>query len=416
MLFPETFEPDAVPGVYLSQVNLTFKYRVKGSASRRLLNRMAAGVNLTWNACNDAQRRAVRLRHPWLSAFDLHHHITGGACKLIGLGAETLQAVGEQYVQNRQTQRKRHLRYRGKKSPGWVPFKARGVRQIGDGFRFMGHVFRVWLSRPLGGPIKCGIFSQDAQGNWYINIVCEVPLQPSAPTGAIGIDLGINNVAAMSDGTKLDGTKPFESIEKDLAIAQRARKKKRARALHAKARNRRKDALHKLTTRLVRENIIIAVGNVSTASQLKTPRAKGALDAGWGTIRSQLDYKAIRHSVGNINVNEAYSTQTCSACGAKPQSSPKGKAGLRIETWKCSDCGASHDRDVNAAKNILTFSLAQICSACGIFLPKPRPKGIAGLGIRTWECSDCGASNDAAKNIRSFALGFQRPVVGIPCL
>ncbi|WP_419593063.1 zinc ribbon domain-containing protein, partial [Thiolapillus sp.] len=77
------------------------------------------------------------------------------------------------------------------------------------------------------------------------------------------------------------------------------------------------------------------------------------LDAGWHQLKTQLKYKAIARSGVFEEVNEAYSTQVCSCCGAKPDSSPKGRTGLGIRHWICSECGAEHDRDINAAKNIL---------------------------------------------------------------
>ncbi len=125
------------------------------------------------------------------------------------------------------------------------------------------------------------------------------------------------------------------------------------RAIHAKIRNRRKDAIHKFTTHLAERYGVIFVGDVSSAKLVKTKMAKSVLDAGWHQLKTQLKYKAIARSGVFEEVNEAYSTQVCSCCGAKPDSSPKGRAGLGIRHWICSECGAEHDRDINAALNIL---------------------------------------------------------------
>ncbi|WP_419596458.1 RNA-guided endonuclease InsQ/TnpB family protein, partial [Thiolapillus sp.] len=135
--------------------------------------------------------------------------------------------------------------------------------------------------------------------------------------------------------------------------AQRTNKAQRVRAIHAKIRNRRKDAIHKFTTHLAERYGVIFVGDVSSAKLVKTKMAKSVLDAGWHQLKTQLKYKAIARSGVFEEVNEAYSTQVCSCCGAKPDSSPKGRAGLGIRHWICSECGAEHDRDINAAKNIL---------------------------------------------------------------
>ena len=95
------------------------------------------------------------------------------------------------------------------------------------------------------------------------------------------------------------------------------------------------------------------MGNVSSQALIKTKMAKSVLDAGWSTLKTMLEYKSHQAGIVFEEVNEAYTTQTCSCCGAIPASSPKGRAGLGIREWICSDCGAVHDRDTNAAKNIL---------------------------------------------------------------
>jgi IS605 OrfB family transposase len=138
-------------------------------------------------------------------------------------------------------------------------------------------------------------------------------------------------------------------------VAQRAHKKKRVRAIHAKIANRRKDAIHQFTTNLVKNNAAIFVGDVASVKLVKTRMAKSTLDASWSSLKTALEYKCHQAGVVFEEVNEAYSTQTCSACGALPQSRPKGIAGLGIREWTCSECGAVHDRDVNAARNILAL-------------------------------------------------------------
>ena len=140
-------------------------------------------------------------------------------------------------------------------------------------------------------------------------------------------------------------------MEDKLAVAQRANKKQRVKAIHAKIANRRKDALHKLSTQLVNEYGAIFIGGVNAASLAKTRMAKSVLDAGWSAFRTMLRYKADDRGVWFEEVDEAYSTQTCSCCGSI--TGPKGVAGLGIRGWQCSVCGAEHDRDINAAKNIL---------------------------------------------------------------
>ena len=200
--------------------------------------------------------------------------------------------------------------------------------------------------------LRAGSFSEDSRGRWYFNVAVEVEVLPGQGASAVGIDLGLKECATTSDGDKLQG-RWFRELEPQLAAAQRARKKKRVKAIHAKIANRRKDAIHKFTTHLVKNNAAIFVGDVASAKLVKTKMAKSTLDAGWSTLKTMLEYKSHQAGIVFEVVSESYSTQTCSCCGAIPASSPKGRAGLRIREWTCSDCGAEHDRDVNAARNIL---------------------------------------------------------------
>src|SRR5699024_7724943 len=107
------------------------------------------------------------------------------------------------------------------------------------------------------------------------------------------------------------------------------------------------------TTQVVKENSFIVVGNVSSSGLAKTKMAKSVLDAGWFMLKTQLDYQSKAMQAEFVEVNEAYTTQSCSCCGAISSRSPRGSAGHGIREWSCSECGAHHDRDVNAAKNIL---------------------------------------------------------------
>ena len=163
-----------------------------------------------------------------------------------------------------------------------------------------------------------------------------------------------------SNGQKFEPKQWYRESEAALGIAQRAHKKKRVKAIHAKIANQRKDAIHKETARLVKEHAIIFVGNVNAKALAKTRMAKSVHDAAWTMFRTQLKYKAMRQCVVFEEINEAYSTQTCSCCEVIPASSPKGRAGLRIRAWTCSECGAVHDRDVNAARNILAAGLRRL--------------------------------------------------------
>ena len=320
---------------------LVYRYRVK--SLNGLLNKQSRAVNFVWNFCNDRQKDALRFGRRWHTGFDLNK-LTTGSSKELGLHSGTVNAVCEQYAKSRSQKKRPFLRYRGKKSLGWVPLKGRELKREGNAFRFAGNTFRVFNSRALPeGKIKDGTnFSRDSRGNWFLNIVIDVDVvapDARAPVRGVGIDLGLKDFATLSTGEKIQAQHIYRGAQQALAVAQRANKKKRVKAIHAQIANRRNDFHHKLSTRIVREFDYIAVGNVNAAGLAKTSMAKSVLDAGWSSFRTQLAYKAVKHGAWFEEVNEAFSTQTCSDCGSMPDSRPKGIAGLGIRSWICSVCG-----------------------------------------------------------------------------
>jgi IS605 OrfB family transposase len=238
-------------------------------------------------------------------------------------------------------------------SLGWIPFKKSALRYRRGQVFFMGHPIGLWDSYGLSNyELGPGCFSEDSRGRWYLNIIVRVPRAEKVTGRAdLGIDLGLKDFAATSAGEKIEAQQIYRTLEPALACAQRAGKKDRARAIHAKIKNRRRDFLHKLSTRLVHTHGAIFVGNVNASALAKTPKAKSVLDAGWSAFRTMLRYKCDDAGVWFDEVDEAFSTQTCSACNAR--CGPKGIAGLGIREWCCSSCGQQVDRDINAARNIL---------------------------------------------------------------
>lgn len=332
---------------------LVYRYRVKSLTG--LLNKQSRACNFVWNFCNDRQKDALRFGRRWHTGFDLNK-LTTGSSKELGLHSGTVNAVCEQYAKSRSQKKRPYLRYRGKKSLGWVPLKGRELKREGDAFRFAGNTFRVFNSRALPeGKIKDGTnFSRDSRGNWFLNIVIEVADVAQRPMNTgVGIDLGLKSFAVLSTGETIDNPRHFRTMEAKLGKAQRARKRRQVTNIHAGIKNARHDFLHKLSHRIVREFDYIAVGNVSASKLAKTKMAKSVNDASWSSFRTQLAYKAVRHGAWVEEVNESFTTQTCSSCGTLPDSRPKGIAGLGIREWVCSDCGSIHDRDTNAALNIL---------------------------------------------------------------
>lgn len=346
---------------------LTLQFRLKDKHATEL-GRQARAVNVVWNFCNETQRAAVRWRRLWPSAF-LLQRLTAGAGKELGLHSHTVQRVCQYFAKARDKYRKASLRWRGKRSLGWVPFNTGHVTFDGECFVFRGCRYSAWVSRPVaaGTEFGAGSFHQDARGRWFINVTVRVPCAEIAATGpAIGVDLGLKDLLAISTGEKVAAPRWYRSQQARLAIAQRARKKRRVRAINARIAAQRQDFLHKVSTRLISESRAVFVGNVNSSALVRTSMAKSVLDAGWTKFRTQLAYKAIRHGSVFQVVGESFSTQTCSRCGAIPDSSPKGRAGLGIRGWVCGGCGAVHDRDVNAARVILARGLAGLAEGAPI--------------------------------------------------
>ena len=345
--------------MYSVDCTKTLRLRIKDKHAR-VLSAMAREVNQVWNFCNETSRRAIRERHQWLSGYDLQKLTNGySKCDGIHIGSPTVQQVCEDYAKARKQFKKAKLRWRvsnpqsSKYSLGWIPFKARALQYKAGQIAFAGQKFSLWDSYGLADyELRAGSFSEDSRGRWYLNVVVKVQAKGSSATASVGIDLGLKEVAVASNGQRIEG-RFYRKLEADLGIAQRAHKKRRVKAIHAKIANQRKDALHKFSTALVRENAAIFVGDVASSKLVKTKMAKSTLDAGWASLKTMLEYKSHQAGIVFEVVNESYTTQSCSCCGAIPASSPKGRAGLGIREWVCSDCGAVHDRDVNAAKNIL---------------------------------------------------------------
>jgi putative transposase len=342
--------------LYNYPVILVYRYRVKSLSG--LLNRESRAVNDVWNYCNDAQKHALKWNKRWPSGFDLNV-LTTGCAKELGLHSGTVNAVCEQYAKSRTQHRRPYLRYRGNKSLAWVPLKGRDLKREGEALRFAGNTFRVFHSRPLPeGKIRDGTnFSRDRRGRWFLNIAVELADTPIRTLErGVGIDLGLKEFATLSTGEKIGNPCRYRNLERRLGQAQRAGKRRLVAKIHARIAHSRRDFLHKLSHRIVREFDYIAVGNVNAAGLARTRMAKSVLDASWSSFRAMLAYKAVKHGARYQEVDERFSSQVCSSCGGLPDSRPHGIADLRIRQWVCSDCGCRHDRDVNAALNILVRS------------------------------------------------------------
>ncbi|GAA3012759.1 RNA-guided endonuclease TnpB family protein [Kitasatospora albolonga] len=232
----------------------------------------------------------------------------------------------------------------------------------------------IVFSRPLpeGARPSTVTVSQDAAGRWFVSLLCDDrPEMPEPLNAAVGIDAGITALVTLSTGEKISNPRHERKERERLAKAQRELSRKaegsnnRAKArlkvarVHARIADRRRDFLHKLTTRLVRENQTVVIEDLSVCNMLGNHRlARAIADASWSELRSMLEYKTAWYGRELVIVDRWFpSSKLCSNCGISQDRMP-----LNVRAWTCV-CGTTHDRDVNAAMNILAAGLA--VAACG---------------------------------------------------
>ena len=345
-------------GIEVTKCTRTLRLKVKSEAYG-WLNAAAVEVNQVWNYANATSYKAARpFSGPakWLSAYDLDK-LTAGATECFErIGSQTIQRVNAEFATRRRKFKKSKLRWRvsrgSRRALGWIPFKASQLKRKGKSLRLSGKAFRVFERDRLEGvQWKSGCFAQDAVGDWWLCVAVDVPVaQAEARDEAVGLDLGLKSVVTTSDGEKLEAARFYRNIESKIALAQRRGHKRQAKRLHRTAARRRKNALHQFSRRMVDRYQTIVVGDVSAPQLAKTRMAKSVLDSGWGMLKMQLQYKGQQAGRCVRIVSERYTTQACSSCGAL--TGPAGLDMLAVRTWMCSACGDTHDRDVNAARNI----------------------------------------------------------------
>jgi IS605 OrfB family transposase len=345
----------------------TFSFRVKDATSGKHLVSWGNAANTVWNYINEISERSARRGPKWATKRQLRD-LTKGASKELGLPSQVIQEVIDEFLTKRKQARRPKLRWRVSRGPrrslGWIPFTNQDVEVDGSIALLRGRKIRLWKHREIEGCFKSGNFSQDARGRWYCNIVCAVERLTTNRTRIVGIDLGHKTAAKCSDGPELPQARFYRDLEDKLAEAQRRGRKRQVRTIHAKIANRRKDSLHKFSRAAVNRAGAVFVGNISSTWQIASGAAKATLDVSWSTLRNLLDYKCDHAGVVFAEVDEAFTTQTCSGCLAL--GGPQGREGLAVRQWVCSDCGAVHDRDQNAALNIVRLG----CETLGLKGPR----------------------------------------------
>ncbi|MFF4260313.1 RNA-guided endonuclease InsQ/TnpB family protein [Streptomyces sp. NPDC001663] len=254
----------------------------------------------------------------------------------------------------------------------------------------------VW-SRPLpeGASPSTVTVSRDSAGRWFVSLLCEDPrVKPLTGTDtAVGIDVGLDHLLTLSTGEKIANPRHERRDRARLARAQRElsrkakgeganRRKARQKVakIHARIADRRRDVLHQLTTRLVRENQTLVIEDLTVRTMVKNRSlARAISDAAWSQFRSMLEYKADWYGREVIAVDRFFpSSKLCSHCGSLQPQMP-----LHVRTWTCDSCGTAHDRDVNAAKNLLAAGLAVSVCGAGVRPQRRTPGGQSAVKQKT---------------------------------
>ena len=225
------------------------------------------------------------------------------------------------------------------------------------------------------GRVLTATISHERSGEYYASVLCEIEQPESLPVTdkVIGIDLGLHDIIVCSDGERVEAPKYFRKSEQKLAKRQRAfsrtqkgsngheKARLKVARCHQKIKNQRNDFLQKLSTKLIRENQVICLEDLSVKGMERNKKlTKSVTDASFSRFVSMLEYKAEWYGRKIIKIDRFYpSTQLCSGCGYKNES-VKGLKGLKFREWTCPECGEVHDRDFNAARNILKEGLKSI--------------------------------------------------------
>lgn len=371
-------------------MNLSYKYRLYPNRIQRgFLNRMLDIHRTIYNDALTERREAWKRCGVSISYYDQANQLKpirefdedAAWCNFSSL-QQTLRRLRKSFDgffrRVKAGEKAGYPRYKGR---GW--FKSvcyvydDGIR-LRDGRLYVQNIglIRIFQHRPLpdDAEIKMAILKRDGLGNWFVILQLELPDPNSAPVGrpAVGIDMGLETFAALSTGETIDNPRWFRASEEKLSVLQRRRSRckrgsgkyrelsRQIRRLHERTANQRRDFHHKLSDEIVKRFGLVAVEDLNIKGLARSHVSKSIGDAGWGNFLNMLFYKAGRAGGQFVAVNPNGTSQYCSECGCRVEKS------LSVRVHSCPHCGLVLNRDVNAARNVLTRAgqaLAVKCSA-----------------------------------------------------
>ena len=370
----------------ITAIRRTYKYQLYHSRKTEYLDAEIELARQIWNHCLALQKRYYRIYGKYVSANRLKVFVTrlrrSKYPEWQDLGSQAVQDVVERldrsyqaffdWCKSKTGPRKHPPKFKKYWKYNSFTLKQAGWSINGNTIRIMGKKFRFWLHRPYNGTVKTVTVKRTPYGDYYIVLsVIEDVFLPDVHAGnAVGIDFGLKTFLTLSDGTKIDsplwllcGLENVRRANRQLSRKEKGSgNRKRARLHYAKVHedisNQRNDFLQKLSTTLINENQVICVEDLKIKNMLKNHKlAIHISSVSWSKFFTMLEYKSEWYGRTVVKVPTVYpSSQLCNKCGYK---NPLVK-NLAIRKWTCPECGEYHNRDINAAMNILTKGLAMI--------------------------------------------------------
>lgn len=359
-----------------------YKFRIYPNAEQRHQLAVEFGcVRFVWNRCLELRSTAWKERQEKHNYVSLNRQVTvWKKTEFPWLADATANCLTQALIdqdkafKNFFEKRGKYPRFKSKGDKQAVRYQLdqRHIKSTYSGGEFLklpklGFVKVRWSRLPTGIP-KMATVSKDPSGRYFVAFSCEEAVEALPLTGvSLGLDLGIKDVVVASDGAKSGNPRHLKKQLRHLKKQQRRlsrmqkgsnrRRKQRQRVakIHAHIAAMRSDFLHKTTTALIRRADVLALEDLNVVGMMKNHALAGAIaDVGMGEFKRQIEYKAAWYGRKVIFADRfAPTSKTCSHCGSYRETMP-----LSVREWTCPDCGTRHDRDVNAARNILSFTTA----------------------------------------------------------